>query len=42
MSQVLAIGETAAHLEVLVVRGQLVRRTSDEGIEAYAVPNVAG
>jgi glyoxylase-like metal-dependent hydrolase (beta-lactamase superfamily II) len=38
MSQVLAIGETAAHLEVLVVRGQLARHTSQEGIEAYAVP----
>jgi hypothetical protein len=42
MSQVLAIGETAAHLEVLVVRGQLVRHTSEEGIETYAVPNLVG
>jgi glyoxylase-like metal-dependent hydrolase (beta-lactamase superfamily II) len=36
MSQVLAIGETAAHLEVLVTRGQLVRRVSDEATTAYA------
>jgi len=40
MSQVLAIGETAAHLEVLVVRGQLSRRTSREGVETYAVPTL--
>lgn len=38
MSQVLAIGETAAHLEVLVARGQLVRHASAEGIDAYAIP----
>jgi glyoxylase-like metal-dependent hydrolase (beta-lactamase superfamily II) len=38
MSQVLAIGETAAHLEVLVARGQLIRQTSAEGITAYALP----
>jgi glyoxylase-like metal-dependent hydrolase (beta-lactamase superfamily II) len=41
MSQVLAIGETAAHLEVLVARGQLVRQASAEGIEAYTIPAVA-
>jgi glyoxylase-like metal-dependent hydrolase (beta-lactamase superfamily II) len=38
MSQVLATGETAAHLEVLVARGQLVRRTSQDGIDTYATP----
>jgi glyoxylase-like metal-dependent hydrolase (beta-lactamase superfamily II) len=38
MSQILAIGETAAHLEVLVARGQLVRRTSPAGVDTYAVP----
>jgi glyoxylase-like metal-dependent hydrolase (beta-lactamase superfamily II) len=38
MNQILAIGETAAHLEVLVARGQLVRRTSQEGVDTYAVP----
>jgi glyoxylase-like metal-dependent hydrolase (beta-lactamase superfamily II) len=38
MSQVLAIGETAAHLEVLVVRGQLARQTSADGIDTYAAP----
>ena len=27
MNQLLATGETAAHLEVLVIRGQLVRET---------------
>jgi glyoxylase-like metal-dependent hydrolase (beta-lactamase superfamily II) len=35
MSQVLAIGETAAHLEVLVIRGQLVRQTSPDGVNTY-------
>ena len=39
MSQVLAIGETAAHLEVLVARGQLVRQASAEGVDAYALPS---
>jgi glyoxylase-like metal-dependent hydrolase (beta-lactamase superfamily II) len=38
MSQVLAIGETAAHLEVLVVRGQLVRNPSPEGVDTYRLP----
>jgi hypothetical protein len=39
MSQLLAVGETAAHLEVLVARGQLARLRSPEGIESYAVPD---
>jgi len=38
MSQVLAIGETAAHLEVLVIRGQLVRHASPEGVDTYKLP----
>ncbi len=38
MSQILAIGETAAHLEVLVARGQLARQTSPEGIVTYSLP----
>jgi glyoxylase-like metal-dependent hydrolase (beta-lactamase superfamily II) len=38
MSQLLAIGETAAHLEVLVVRGQLTRHTSPEGVDSYTLP----
>jgi hypothetical protein len=38
MNQLLATGETAAHLEVLVVRGQLVRERSPEGIDFYRVP----
>jgi glyoxylase-like metal-dependent hydrolase (beta-lactamase superfamily II) len=38
MNQLLATGETAAHLEVLVLRGQLVRERSAEGIDSYRVP----
>ncbi|MGH3253515.1 MAG: MBL fold metallo-hydrolase, partial [Trebonia sp.] len=38
MNQLLATGETAAHLEVLVVRGQLARDRSPEGIDFYRVP----
>jgi glyoxylase-like metal-dependent hydrolase (beta-lactamase superfamily II) len=41
MNQLLATGETAAHLEVLVVRGQLVRERSAEGIDFYRVPPAA-
>jgi glyoxylase-like metal-dependent hydrolase (beta-lactamase superfamily II) len=37
MSQILAIGETAAHLEVLVLRGQLARHTTPEGVDTYAL-----
>ena len=39
MNQLLAVGETAAHLEVLVVRGQLARVTSPEGIGHYSLPD---
>jgi hypothetical protein len=39
MNQLLAVGETAAHLEVLVVRGQLIRVTSAEGVDFYSRPN---
>jgi glyoxylase-like metal-dependent hydrolase (beta-lactamase superfamily II) len=39
MNQLLAIGETAAHLEVLVLRGQLVRHTTPEGIDTYTLPS---
>jgi glyoxylase-like metal-dependent hydrolase (beta-lactamase superfamily II) len=35
ISQLLAAGETAAHLEVLVVRGQLVRQSDAGGIDHY-------
>jgi hypothetical protein len=35
MNQLLATGETAAHLEVLVTRGQLVRERSPEGVDFY-------
>ncbi len=38
MSQLLAVGETAAHLEVLVARGQLACQRTAEGIDTYAVP----
>jgi hypothetical protein len=36
-SQILAINETAAHLEVLTVRGQLTREVSAEGVDLYQV-----
>jgi glyoxylase-like metal-dependent hydrolase (beta-lactamase superfamily II) len=35
MNQLLATGETAAHLEVLVLRGQLVRERAADGIDHY-------
>jgi glyoxylase-like metal-dependent hydrolase (beta-lactamase superfamily II) len=35
MNQFMATGETAAHLEVLAVRGQLTRGTSPEGTDLY-------
>jgi glyoxylase-like metal-dependent hydrolase (beta-lactamase superfamily II) len=38
MNQLLAIGETAAHLEVLVLRGELARHTCAEGVDTYARP----
>jgi hypothetical protein len=38
MNQLLATGETAAHLEVLVLRGQLARERSPEGIDRYGTP----
>ena len=36
-SQILAINETAAHLEVLTVRGQLTREVSADGVDHYQV-----
>jgi glyoxylase-like metal-dependent hydrolase (beta-lactamase superfamily II) len=38
MSQLLAVGETAAHLEVLVARDQLTRRSSHTGVDRYTPP----
>lgn len=38
MNQVLATGETGAHLEVLALRGQLTRRTSEDGTDLYSRP----
>jgi glyoxylase-like metal-dependent hydrolase (beta-lactamase superfamily II) len=38
MNQLLATGETSAHLEVLVLRGQLVRERSAAGIDLYTAP----
>jgi len=38
MNQLLATGETSAHLEVLVIRGQLTRDTSADGIDTYTLP----
>jgi len=42
MNQLLAVGETAAHLEVLVLRGLLTRFTSPEGIDCYTRPRSVG
>ena len=42
MNQLLAVGETAAHLEVLVARGMLTRFTSPEGVEFYTLPQPVG
>jgi glyoxylase-like metal-dependent hydrolase (beta-lactamase superfamily II) len=42
MNQLLAIGETAAHLEVLVLRGVLTRLTSREGVDFYTLPQPVG
>ena len=42
MNQLLEVGETAAHLEVLVVRGELVRVTSPEGIDLYSPAGLPG
>jgi hypothetical protein len=41
MNQLLATGETAAHLEVLVLRGQLARTRSAAGIDRYSIPAAA-
>ena len=38
MNQVLATGETGAHLEVLALRGQLTRHTLDDGTDLYSRP----
>jgi glyoxylase-like metal-dependent hydrolase (beta-lactamase superfamily II) len=40
MNQLLATGETAAHLEVLVARGDLVRERTPEGVDRYRPPRV--
>jgi hypothetical protein len=37
-SQVMSVNETAAHLEVLLVRGQVTREISPEGADLYQVP----
>jgi glyoxylase-like metal-dependent hydrolase (beta-lactamase superfamily II) len=41
-AQVQAVNETAAHLEVLLVRGQVTRETSPVGADLYQVPAPAG
>jgi glyoxylase-like metal-dependent hydrolase (beta-lactamase superfamily II) len=41
-SQVMSVNETAAHLEVLLVRGQVTRETSPEGADLYHVPDGTG
>lgn len=42
MNRLLATGETAAHLEVLVTRGQLVRERTPDGTDVYRVPAPSG
>jgi hypothetical protein len=42
MNQLLAVGETAAHLEVLVLRGQVVRVTSPDGVDFYSRLDTVG
>ena len=37
-SKVMSVNETAAHLEVLLVRGQVTRETSPTGADLYQVP----
>ena len=34
-SRVMSVNETAAHLEVLLARGQLTRQTAADGTELY-------
>jgi glyoxylase-like metal-dependent hydrolase (beta-lactamase superfamily II) len=41
-SRVMSVNETAAHLEVLLVRGQVTRETSPAGADLYQVPASAG
>jgi glyoxylase-like metal-dependent hydrolase (beta-lactamase superfamily II) len=41
ISQLLATGETAAHLEVLVMRGELTRHTGVDGTDHYEVATAA-
>jgi glyoxylase-like metal-dependent hydrolase (beta-lactamase superfamily II) len=42
MNQLLAVGETAAHLEVLVSRGALVRVTAPDGVDFYSSATAVG
>ncbi len=42
MNQLLAVGETAAHLEVLHIRGQLGRTASADGIDFYGPLPIVG
>jgi len=41
-SKVMSVNETAAHLEVLLVRGQVTRQTSPAGADLYQLPASAG
>lgn len=41
VSQLLAAGETAAHLEVLVVRGRVTRHTEEDGTDHYEAATAA-
>jgi glyoxylase-like metal-dependent hydrolase (beta-lactamase superfamily II) len=42
VSQLLAVGETAAHLEVLVVRDELSKHTAPDGVIGYQTPALSG
>ena len=41
-AQIHAVNETAAHLEVLLVRDQVTRETSPTGADLYQVPDGSG
>jgi glyoxylase-like metal-dependent hydrolase (beta-lactamase superfamily II) len=41
-SQILAVNETAAHLEVLAIRGQVTRETAADGADTYQVAGAPG
>jgi len=40
-SQIMSVNETAAHLEVLAIRGQVTREVSADGADTYQVAPLA-